>query len=152
MAGGHCQVKGVNYGDIFTSVVKLPSIRLILAYSAANDWEIHHVDVMGAFLNVKLDEEIYKEPPEGALGPGDEGKVCKLLRWLYGLRQAGRAWYKDLKKTFDDMGFVCSNMDHSVFIRQRGNKIVVVLVATDDMTVTGTPLSAVEKFKRELTV
>jgi Reverse transcriptase (RNA-dependent DNA polymerase)/gag-polypeptide of LTR copia-type/Zinc knuckle len=149
-AGGHRQVEGIDYGKMFASVAKLASIRLVLSYAAAKDWEIHHVDVVEAFLNAELEEEIYMEAPDSALGPGDEGKVCRLVKGLYGLKQAGRAWYKDMRRTFEDLGFVRSAVDHSVFIRKRGAEVLVVPVATDDMTVAGTPLSAVQAFKREM--
>ena len=149
-AGGHRQIEGVDYSETFASVAKLASVRLVLAYAAASDWEIHHIDVVGAFLNAELDEQIFMEAPEGALGPDDEGKVCELLKGLYGLKQAGRAWYKDLRRTFQELGFVRSDVDHSVFIRKRGAEILVVPVSTDDMTVAGTPLAAVERFKKEM--
>jgi hypothetical protein len=135
--------------------VKLTSIRLVLVYAAAKDWEIHHVDIVGAFLNAELEEEIYMEPLEGALGPRDKGKVCRLVKGLYGLKQAGWAWYKELRCTFESLGFeslrfVQSSVDHSVYIRKWEAEMLVVPVATDDMTVAGTPLSAVEAFKKEM--
>jgi hypothetical protein len=149
-AGGHRQIEGIDYGETFASVAKVASIRLVLAYAAAMDWEVHHIDVVGAFLNAKLEEEIFMEAPDGVLKPGDEGKVCRLLRGLYGLKQAGRAWYKDLRRTFVDMGFVRSRVDHSVFIRKQGAEILVVPVSTDDMAVAGAPLSAVQTFKVQM--
>jgi hypothetical protein len=89
---GYSQVYGVNYFETFTPSVKMLSQRLVLSYAAREDWEIHQIDVKGAYLNAKLKETIYMKTPHGYLKPGDEGKVCKLLKGLYGVKQAGREW------------------------------------------------------------
>ena len=89
VAGGHRQVEGVNYSKTFSSAAKMPTIRVVLANAATQDWEIEHVDVKSAYLNATLKETIYMKPPRGALKPGEEGKVCHLVKGLYGLKQAG---------------------------------------------------------------
>jgi hypothetical protein len=69
---------GVNYMETFSSAAKMPSIRVILTMATQLDWEIHQVDVKSAYLNAKLNEEVYMIPPRGK--PGQEGMVCKLKR------------------------------------------------------------------------
>ena len=70
------------------------------------------------YLNMPLKEEIYMKPPRGVLKPGQEGKVLKLLKGLYGLKQAGRGWYMEmLKVLINKIGFKRSVIDHSVFYR-----------------------------------
>jgi hypothetical protein len=113
------------------------------------DWEIHQVDVKSAYLNVKLNEEVYMIPPR-VLKLGQEGMVCKLKKALYGLKQASCEWYKTLKKVFYKMGYSRSNVDHSVFYIHSKKMHVIVAVATDDIAVMGTSLSAIEDFKRGL--
>ena len=89
VAGGHRQVEGVNYSETFSSVAKMPTIQVVLVNAATQDWEIEHVDIKSAYLNATLKETIYMKLPQGVLKPGEEGKVCCLVKGLYGLKQAG---------------------------------------------------------------
>jgi len=59
------QVEGTDYSDTYAPVAKLTSLRSLLALAARNCWSIHHMDVVTAFLNPLVDEEIYMDPPEG---------------------------------------------------------------------------------------
>jgi hypothetical protein len=65
IAKGFSQVKGVDYDAIFLPVVRLKTVRLLLALSALEDWHISGLNVCNAYLYGKLDEEIYMEQPEG---------------------------------------------------------------------------------------
>jgi len=56
--------------------------------TAANGWELHQMDVMTAFLNGDLDEEVYMEQPDGYVDQTYSDEVCRLLQVLYGLKQA----------------------------------------------------------------
>ena len=69
-------------------MTRITSIRLIIAVAALRNLEIHQMDVKTAFLNGDLEEEIYMNQPEGCIAPGQEKKVCKLVKSLYGLKQA----------------------------------------------------------------
>jgi hypothetical protein len=92
VARGFSQIYGIDYLDTYAPVVKLASIRILLAIAAIYDLHIHQMDVVTAFLAGELEEEIYMEQPEGfEIGnPDSEDLVCKLLRSLYGLKQAPR--------------------------------------------------------------
>jgi Reverse transcriptase (RNA-dependent DNA polymerase) len=92
VAGGHRQVEGINYTKTFSSAAKMPTIRAVLANAAEQDWEIEHVDMKSAYLNALLKEMVYMKPSQGVLKPGQKGKVARLLKGLYGLKQAGRGW------------------------------------------------------------
>ena len=63
VAGGHRQVEGVNYSETFSSMAKMPTVQVVLANAATQDWEIEHVNVKSAYLNVTLKETIYMKPP-----------------------------------------------------------------------------------------
>jgi len=63
VAGGHRQVEGLNYTETFSAAVKMPTVRVVLANAAEQDWEIEHVDVKSAYLNAPLKETIYMKPP-----------------------------------------------------------------------------------------
>ncbi|CAM8943434.1 unnamed protein product [Rhodiola kirilowii] len=85
---GYRQKEGLDYFDTFSPVTRITSIRMIIAIAALRNLEIHQMDVKTAFLNGDLEEEIYMEQPEGCKAPGQERKVCKLVKSLYGLKQA----------------------------------------------------------------
>ena len=106
VAGGHKQVKGVNYTEAFSAAAKMPTVRVVLANTAYQDWEIEHVDVKSAYLNAPLKETVYMKPPRGVLKPGQEGKVLRLLKGLYRLKQAGRGWYLEMTRVMlEELGF-----------------------------------------------
>src|SRR5262245_17274173 len=149
-AGGHRQVEGINYTDTFASAAKIATIRIVLALAAKWDWEIDQVDVVAAFLNGKLKEEVYMEAPYGVLTKNDVGKVCRLDRTLYGLKQAGNEWYKEMLGVFKRMGFKVYLCDSSLFLRFNDKGSMMIPVCTDDMTVAGSSRKVVDDFKAEL--
>ena len=63
ITGGHRQVEGVNYSETFSSAAKMPTVQVILANAATQDWEIEHVDIKSAYLNATLKETIYMKLP-----------------------------------------------------------------------------------------
>jgi hypothetical protein len=150
VAGGHKQVKGVNYDETFAAAAKINSIRLVLAIAAQLDWDIHQVDVVGAYLNAKLDDEIYMEPPVGVVEPEDGDLVCRLQKGLYGLKQATRTWYLKLCSDLAEMGFKLSKLDSSVFYRDAEDGKILLPVSTDDMVIAGSTIATIDRFKREL--
>jgi hypothetical protein len=150
VAGGHKQIKGVNYDETFAAAAKINSIRLVLAIAAQLDWEIHQVDVVGAYLNAELDDEIYMEPPHGIVKPEDGDLVCRLQKGLYGLKQSTRKWYQRLCSDLGEMGFKPSMIDASVFYRDAHDGKILMPVSTDDMVVAGTTIETIDRFKGEL--
>jgi Reverse transcriptase (RNA-dependent DNA polymerase) len=82
------QKKGVDFEEIFSSVVKMSSIWVVLSLTTSLDLKIKQLDVKTAFLHGDLDEEFYMEQPEGFEKKRQEHLVCKLRRSLYGLKQA----------------------------------------------------------------
>ena len=137
VAGEHRQVKGVNYSETFSSTAKMPTVQVVLVNAATQDWEIEHVDVKSAYLNATLKEMIYMKLPRGVLKSGEEGKVCRLVKGLYGLKQAGRGWYQEMSQVLiKDLGFTHSTVDHSVFFWRSSNEHMIIVVTMDDMAVT----------------
>ena len=141
----------MNYTETFSATAKMPTVRVVLGNAAEQDWEIEHIDIKSAYLNAPLKETIYMKPPRGVLKPGEEGKVCRLLKGLYGLKQAGRGWYQEMSKVFmKDLGFTRSAVDHSIFFRRSDEEHTIVAVATDDMAVTSKRMEDAIKFKSEI--
>ena len=92
VAKGFRQVQGVDYEETFSPVAMLKSNQVLLAIAAYHDYEIWQMDVKTAFLNGNIEEELYMVQPEGFVNLEDGGKVCKLQRSIYGLKQASRSW------------------------------------------------------------
>lgn len=91
------------------------------------------------------------KPPRGVLKPGQEGKVLRLLKGLYGLKQDGRGWYQEMSRVFlKELGFERSAIDHSVFYQHTEGEHTIVAVATDDMAVTSKQTSDINNFKSEI--
>ena len=90
VAKGYSQISGIDYNDVFSSVVKYSSIRTLLSSVAMRDYELEQLDVKTAFLYEELDEDIYMDQFEGFVIPGKEDLVCKLKKSLYGLKQSLR--------------------------------------------------------------
>ncbi|KAL8101414.1 hypothetical protein AgCh_033340 [Apium graveolens] len=150
VAKGYVQQKGIDYNEVFAPVARLDTIRLLLALSAKEGWEVHHLDVQSAFLNGELQEEVYVTQPEGFVKEGLEQKVYKLVKALYGLRQAPRAWNARLDKCLRELGFKRCLHEQAVYTRfDRGN-VVIVGVYVDDLLVTGTHKREIEEFKLQM--
>ena len=82
------QTEGLDYFETYSPIMRINSIRLVLAIVALRNLEVNEIDVKIAFLNGDLEEEIYMEQPEGFSAPGQEKKVYKLVKSIYRLKQA----------------------------------------------------------------
>lgn len=127
---GYTQKYGIDYQETFCPVVKFSSIRMILAVSAIEKLKLRQFDVKTAFLYGELDEEIYMQQPEGF--NDNSGKVCRLNRSLYGLKQASRCWNKKFTDFLKSFGLVASKADPCVFIARMDGKIIILAIFTDD--------------------
>ena len=92
VAKGFNQIHGIDYDETFSPVAMFKSIRIMLAIAAYHDYEIWQMDVKTVFLNENLLEDVYMTQPEGFVDPQYTGRVCKLHRSIYGLKQASRSW------------------------------------------------------------
>ena len=117
-------MEGVNYIKTFLATAKMPTVHVVLANAAHQDWKIKHVDVKSAYLNASLKKVIFMRPLKGILKLGQEGKVLRLLKGLYGLKQASRGWYMEMSRVFmKELGFKRSSIDHSVFTKEEEKNI-----------------------------
>ena len=87
MAKGYVQEHGIDFEEVFAPVARIETIRLLVGLAAANGWEIHHLAVKTTFLHGELTEDVYVSQPKGFEKRGEEHKVFKLRKALYGLRQ-----------------------------------------------------------------
>jgi len=91
VAGGHKQVKGINYSKPSRQLLKLLSVRVVLANAAEQDWEIHQIDVKSAYLPSPAKGDHIYEAAAWSFEARQEGKVCCLLKGLYRLK-TGQTW------------------------------------------------------------
>jgi transposase InsO family protein len=149
VAQGFSQVPGIDYHETFSSVAKFTTLRVLLTIAATLNWEIHQIDVVGAYLQGELDEEIYMRIPDGVR---HEKRFWKLKKALYGLKQAGRQWKNKLDEVLTKNGFTRAQSDDCLYIlRENGKIILEVLVYVDDMAVTGPDIGEIIRFKHNLT-
>ena len=128
---------GLDYQETFALVAKLNTIRVLLSLATNNDWQLQQLDVKNAFLNYDLEEEVYMELPPGFDVARTDGKVCKLKKSFYGLKQSPRAWFNRFTKTIKQMGYKQAQTDHTVFYKHKDGKIIVLLVYVNDIILTG---------------
>lgn len=146
---GYTQKEGQDYNDTFSSVAKMATVKLLLKISATKKWSLTQLDVSNAFLNGDLEEEIYMKIPEGyAERKGvvfPPGTVLKHNKSIYGLKQASRQWFKKFSAVLLTLGLTKAHGDHSLFVRQRKDDFVVVLVYVDDIIIASTCDAATEE-------
>ncbi|WVZ58547.1 hypothetical protein U9M48_008813 [Paspalum notatum var. saurae] len=146
---GYAQRHGIDYDEVFAPVARMEAVRLLLALAAQEGWQVHHMDVKTAFLNSDLQEELYVQQAPGFAQPGQEHKVYKLHKALYDLHQAPHAWNQKLD---EQLGvFMKCPSEHAIYCRGGGVERLVVGVYVDDLVITGTSSSSIQKFKAEMT-
>ena len=115
VAKGYVHKQEVDFEEVFAPVARLESVRLLLAISAHCPWEVHHMDVKSAFLNGELKETVYVRQPSGFLDNDNPGKVLRLHKAFYGLRQAPRAWNAKLDSTLLSLKFKGCTSEHGMY-------------------------------------
>jgi hypothetical protein len=125
----------------------MESVRVLLALAAQEGWCIHHMDVKSVFLNGDLKKEVYVQQPLGYAVVGEEGKVYRLRKALYGLLQAPRAWNAKLDVTLKEMGFQQSAHEVAMYRQGSGRSVLLVGIYVDDLIITGAEEREVEAFK-----
>ena len=150
VAQGFSQVEGVDYFDTYAPVARLPSSRAIIAMANRLDLELHQVNIKGAYLNGELtaDEVLYMWHPPG-YREDNSGRVLRLLKSLYGLKQAGRRWYQKFTQILSSLGFAQCKVDQAVFFKHTKSPrtLIVIAVHVDDCTIAASSTSAVEALK-----
>ena len=150
VARGFQQIEGIDYSETFAPVIKFTTIRLLLAV-ALFDLELHQMDVITASLNGDLDEDIYMEQHEGCVDGANPDFVCKLLKAIYGLKQAHRQWhYKIDSFLLIELGFKTTRSDPCLYIKREGNSVMIIALYVDDLLLAGSDLDAILSIKGEL--
>nr|GEW82899.1 ribonuclease H-like domain, reverse transcriptase, RNA-dependent DNA polymerase [Tanacetum cinerariifolium] len=150
VAKGYIQQHVIDFEEVFAPVARMETIRLLLAIAATNKWEVHHLDVKSAFLHGDLKEEVYVTQPEGFIKEQDNGKVYRLIKALYGLRQAPRAWNIKLDNTLKSLDFKKCALEQAIYRKTSKDSTLLIGVYVDDLIITGAPKKEIYKFKDQM--
>ncbi|GJS53282.1 zinc finger, CCHC-type containing protein [Tanacetum coccineum] len=110
---------------------------MVLVIAALRNLEVHQMDMKTTFLNGDLEEEIYMNQLEGFIAPGQESKVCRIVKSLYGLKQAPKQWQQKFNHTMLEYGFKINECDKCVYVKDTSSGYVILCLYVDDMLVIG---------------
>ncbi|TPX46784.1 DNA-directed DNA polymerase [Synchytrium endobioticum] len=146
---GNMQTDGIDYTETFAPTAHLPTLRVLVSLIAANNWYASTLDISTAFLNGELEEEIYVKQPTGF--HDGTGRVCRLIKSLYGLRQAPRVWYQHQATWMTANEFTSSPADPCLYagISKSGSR-VYILVHVDDFLITSSSEDAAHDVECQL--
>ncbi|GJV07766.1 putative ribonuclease H-like domain-containing protein [Tanacetum coccineum] len=147
VAQGHRQEEGIDYDEVFAPVARIEAIRIFLAFASYMGFIVYQMDVKSAFLYGKIDEEVYVSQPPGFLDPKYPQKVYKVVKALYGLHQAPRAWYATLFTFLFKNGYRRGTIDKTLFIKKDKHDIILVQVYVDDIIFGSTKKSWCDEFE-----
>ena len=147
VAKGFKQTHGIDYDETFSPIAMLKSIRILIVIVAYHDYEIWKMDVKTAFLNGNLLEDVYMTQPEGFVQPKNSGKVCKLQRSIYGLKQATRSWNLRFDESVKGFGFVKNEDEPCVYKKISGSAIVFLVLYVDDILLIGNDVPTLQSVK-----
>ncbi|GJZ06490.1 ribonuclease H-like domain-containing protein [Tanacetum coccineum] len=136
IANRRSQQQGIDCDETFSPVVKPATIRTVLSLAVLRAWPIHQLDVKNAFLHGHLSKTVYMHQPPGFVDLAHPDYVCHLQRSLYGLKQASHAWFQRFASYATRVGFQHSKIDSSLFIFHRGTDIAYLLLYVDDIILT----------------
>lgn len=132
-AKGFSQREGVDYTETFAPVARYTSIRYILSLAAELNLYLTQMDVVSAFLNGPLNEDVYMDQPK--YFSDDSKRVCKLKKSIYGLKQSGRNWNLLLNQTLTEFGLTRTISDQCVYVARSESSIMIVMVWVDDILI-----------------
>ncbi|GJY24062.1 retrovirus-related pol polyprotein from transposon TNT 1-94 [Tanacetum coccineum] len=126
-------IEGIDFDDTYDPVARLESIRILLAYACAHNFNLYQMDVKSDFLNDFINEEVYVAQPIGFVDFEKPNHVFKFKKALYGLKQAPKAWYDRLKAFLIDHMYTMGLVDNTLFTKKRDSHIIIVQIYVDDI-------------------
>ncbi|GKB95392.1 putative ribonuclease H-like domain-containing protein [Tanacetum coccineum] len=147
VAQGFRQEEGIDYDEVFAHVARIEAIRLFLAFASYMGLTVYQMDVKSVFLYGTIEEEVYVHQPLGFVDPAHPNKVYKVIKALYGLHQAPRAWYETLSSFLMENGFRRGTIDKTLFIKKKKSDIMLVQVYVDDIIFGSTKKSMCTEFE-----
>ena len=147
VAQGFSQKYGVDYDEVFAPVARQTTFRLLLSIAGTRKYHVRHYDIKSAFLNGKLEEEIFmKQPPGFQTG----SKVFRLKKSLYGLKQSARVWNQTLHDALVKQGFKQNIIDNCLYSWKSESSVCHILIHVDDLLVTGNDVNTTKRLMESI--
>ena len=150
VALGYSQKFGTDFDETFSPVVRFESVRTMLAYAAQNDFHVHSMDVSNAYLNSRLQENLYMQQPENFVSKTEKMKVCKLNKAIYGLKQSALCWNESFSSTLKKLDFKQSQNDNCIFTYYSENILCILALYVDDLMIMSNSLDFLKSVKSKL--
>lgn len=130
VAQGFTQQHGVDYEEVFAPVTRGTTMKMLLSLASKRKYDVKHFDITSAFLNGKLEEEIFMKQPPGFC---QNDQVYRLKKSIYGLKQAAHVWNQTLHQSLMRNGCKQSETDKCLYtLTSEGDKLFL-LVHVDDI-------------------
>ena len=147
VAKGYKQKHNVDYFDTYSSITRIASIRILFAIASIYKFVVNQMNVKTVFLNGDLEEEIYMGQLKGYVVLGQEHKVCKLVKSLYGLKQTPKQWHENFDKVMLTHGYVINGADKCIYSKFINNEGVITCLYINDLLIFRTSLNVVHDAK-----
>ncbi|TPX69490.1 DNA-directed DNA polymerase [Chytriomyces confervae] len=133
---GDYQVYSVNFMDTYSPVIKMSTLRFLIAMCTWYGLGLFLADTVGAYLNGVLDIEVYVQPPSFY---SKKDVVWLLVKGLYGLKQAGQLWYKFLCAILIELGYTISHAGPCMLWKHVNSYLIVIAFYVDDILICCPP-------------
>lgn len=133
VARGFTQRYGIDFDQTYSPVLKITSLRLLVALAALWKRRLRQGDVPNAYVKAPLDRPILMKPPKGT--PVANGTAWLLLKSLYGLKQSGLLWNREMNAFLLSLGFTRSKMDPCLYFRRYNSKLTLLGLYVDDVII-----------------
>ena len=144
---GYAQTYSMDYSNTFSPIAKMTFVRLFISLAATHNWDLHQLDIKNVFLHGDLQEEVYMEQPPRFVAQEEIGRVCRLRKSLYGLKQNPRAWFGKFSQAAEEFGMQKSKSAPYVFYRNSSSSIILLVVYVDDIAITGSDFKGISSLK-----
>jgi len=148
VAKGCAQRLGYDFLEMHSPVVRVETIRLLLAVAAKHKLYIHQMDIKGTYLNGILKEKVYMKQPEGY--DDGTGHICLLIKTLYGLKQAGREWNHEFDSKMRKRRYARLQSDPCVYMWHIGEDFAIIAVWVDDLLIFATMIDLQDKARMDV--
>jgi len=145
---GCVQRPGHEFMETYSPVVRAETLRVCLALVPVKGLKVKQMDIKGAYLNGILQETVYMKQPEGY--EDGTGRVCKLIKTLYGLKQSGREWNKQLDEKLRSHGYKRLISDPCAYVRWDGDNVAIITVWVDDLLLFASNDTMMEHMKNSI--